>query len=101
MSTWDRLAENCKNYLTKGRKVCCVGPVSASTYQAQDGSTRVSLELTAHEAEFLSSRDDAGAGSGAPQATGAGATAQAPAPQQAAPAAPAFTQVDMGDELPF
>ena len=29
------------------------GPVSVSTYQAQDGSTRASMEMNADEVEFL------------------------------------------------
>ena len=56
VSAWNKLAENCQQYLAKGRKVCVVGPVSASTYQANDGSTRVSLDVMANEVEFLSSR---------------------------------------------
>jgi single-strand DNA-binding protein len=55
---WNRLAETCSQYLSKGRKVCVIGPVSASTYQANDGTTRVSLEVVANEVEFLSSRNE-------------------------------------------
>lgn len=53
-TVWRQLGENCHKYLAKGRKVCVMGPVSARTYQANDGSTRVSLEITADEVEFLS-----------------------------------------------
>jgi single-strand DNA-binding protein len=35
------------------------GPVSARAYQANNGETRVSIEVTADEVEFLSSRDTA------------------------------------------
>lgn len=48
-------AESCAKYLHTGSRVCCWGPVTASTYQAQDGSTRVSLELSADEVEFCGS----------------------------------------------
>ena len=46
----------------KGRKVCVVGPVSVSSYTANDGSTRFTLEVTAEDVEFLSSRNDDAAG---------------------------------------
>ena len=86
------MGELCAKYLAKGRKVCVVGPVSARTYTANDGTTRVSLEVTADEVEFLSSRMDDGA----------------PAYNNAAPSAAAaptaqnngFTAVET-DELPF
>ena len=69
------------------------GPLSARTYQANDGSTRVSLEVTAEDVEFLSARGEA-------DASGSYA-----APAAAAPAAPmaqnsGFTAVET-DELPF
>lgn len=58
VTAWRQLGENCSRFLSKGRKVCVVGPVSARTYQANDGSTRVSLEITAEDVEFLSARDE-------------------------------------------
>ena len=59
ITAWRQLGENCAKYLDKGRKVYVSGPVSARTYQANDGNTRVSLEVTADDVEFLSSRNDA------------------------------------------
>jgi single-strand DNA-binding protein len=58
VSAWRELGENCAKYLAKGRKVAVVGPVNARTYVANDGTTRVSLEVNANEVEFLSSRSD-------------------------------------------
>ena len=66
VSAWRQLGENCQRYLAKGRKVCVIGPVSARTYQANDGTTRVSLEVTADDVEFLSSRNDDQAGGYSP-----------------------------------
>jgi len=98
VSAWRELGENCAKYLAKGRKVCVVGPVSVRTYQANDGTTRASLEVMANEVEFLSSRDDADAAGnyGAPAA--APMAPAAPAPET--PAAAGFTAVE-SDELPF
>ena len=92
VSAWRQLGENCAKYLAKGRKVFVSGPVSVRTYQAQDGSTRASLEVNAEDVEFLSSRnEDAAAGYSAPAA--------APVPAAETPAA-GFTAVET-DELPF
>ena len=55
VSAWRQLGENCAKFLDKGRKVAVVGAVSVRTYQAQDGSTRASLEVNADDVEFLSS----------------------------------------------
>lgn len=56
VTCWYKLAENVMKYLVKGRKVCVVGPMSASAYIAQDGSARARLEISANEIEYLSSK---------------------------------------------
>lgn len=93
VNAWNQLGENCQRYLAKGRKVAVVGPVSASAYQANDGSTRVQLEVMAEDVEFLSSRNEDQA---------AGGYAAPAAPTYPAPAVPnsGFTDVET-DELPF
>ena len=58
-------------YLTKGRKVAVTGSVSVHTYQAQDGTTKASMEVFAEEVEFLSPRGEA---SGTAQAADGGMT---------------------------
>ena len=55
ISAWGKLGELCAKYLAKGRKVCVFGTVSVSTYTAQDGSTRASMEVYAEDVEFLNS----------------------------------------------
>ena len=91
VTAWRQLADICSKYLAKGRKVCVIGPVSVSTYTGNDGTARYSLEVTADDVEFLSSRSDAGM-----------SPAAAPAPQaaQAPAAAGGYVQVDEED-LPF
>lgn len=83
VSAWRQMAENCHKYLTKGRKVCVTGVVSAHTYQGNDGTTRVSLDIQASEVEFLS------------PASGDSQQQSAPEPQQ-----PVYTPVT-NDDLPF
>ena len=92
VSAWRERGELCAKYLAKGRKVCVIGPVSVRTFTGSDGQTRASLEVTADEVEFLSSRSDAEAAGGynAP-------ASEAPA---AEPQAASFTAVET-DELPF
>lgn len=95
ITVWRQQADNCAKYLAKGRKVFVSGPLSASTYQAQDGSTRVSLEVTADEVEFLSSRNDDQAAGGYQQGGYSAPAAPAPMAQNSG-----FTAVET-DELPF
>ena len=58
VSAWNRLGEVAQQYLTKGKKVAVVGPVSVSAYEAKDGSgTRFQLEVRADDLELLSPRE--------------------------------------------
>ena len=93
VTAWRALGENCSKFLSKGRKVAVTGSVRVSTYQAQDGTTRASLEVQADDVEFLSPR---GEGEGASSGYAPAASA-APA---AEPASAGFTAVET-DELPF
>ena len=95
VTAWRQLGENCARFLTKGRKVCVIGPVSVHTFTGNDGLTHASLEVTADDVEFLSARGD----SDTAGAYSAPAPAPAEAPSAAAPAA-GFTAVET-DELPF
>lgn len=90
ISVWGKNGENCARYLSKGRKVFVSGALSARTYQANDGTTRVSLEVNADDVEFLSSRADAEAMGSSVPANNAGVTATSSG----------FTAVET-DELPF
>ena len=93
VSAWRERGELCAKYLAKGRKVCVIGPVSVRTYTGNDGTTRASLEVTADEVEFLSSRNDG-------DAAGGYAAPAAPEAPSADPQAAGFTAVET-DELPF
>lgn len=81
VSVWEKQGENCQRFLSKGRKVCVTGPVSARAYTTQSGEARVSLEVTANEVEFLSP-----ANAGSP----------APAPVASAPA-----MIPVDEDVPF
>lgn len=87
VTAWRERGEICAKYLTRGKKVCVIGPVTVSVNTSNsNGKTYANLEVTADDVEFLSSRQE----------------------QQEAPAEPApardpetnYEQVDT-DELPF
>ena len=79
VTVWRGLAENCANYLAKGRKVCCVGPARSYGGIDQNGEARSRIEMNADEVEFLGGRDKT---------------------REEASGADEFTEVD-DDELPF
>lgn len=88
VTAWRQLADICQKYLAKGRKVAVTGPVSVSTYTANDGSTRANLEMTADDVEFLSAASDA------PHQQAMPAPAPQPEPQNG------YEEV-VDDDLPF
>ncbi|MCI6950734.1 MAG: single-stranded DNA-binding protein [Clostridium sp.] len=90
INAWRQLGENCARYLAKGRKVAVVGELQARTYEGKDGATRMSLDVSADEVEFLTPRSqDEGSGYSAPRQNNA-------APQDLA----GFTDIQ-SDDIPF
>lgn len=83
VTAWRERGELCAKFLQKGKKACVIGPVSVRTYQANDGTTRAQLEVTAEEVEFLSPRISDG-----------------PVPEEPRDVQTGFQQVET-DELPF
>lgn len=57
VSAWNKLAETCQQYISKGKKVMVCGEVTARAYEGKDGTPRASLELMANEVEFLSPKE--------------------------------------------
>ena len=90
INAWRQIGENCARYLAKGRKVAVVGELQARTYEGKDGATRMSLDVSADEVEFLTPRSqDEGSGYSAPRQNNA-------APQDLA----GFTDIQ-SDDIPF
>lgn len=58
---WQRLAELCNQYLTKGRRAYVEGRLRSRTWEGQDGQTRFVNEIIADRVLFL---DRAGEGRG-------------------------------------
>lgn len=61
---WERLAEVCNEYLTKGKLVSIQGSLRTRTYETQDGQKRKAFEVVASEMKMLSGsggqREDGG-----------------------------------------
>ncbi len=48
-----KMAENCANYLAKGKLVGIQGRIQTGSYTADDGSRRYTFEVVANNVEFL------------------------------------------------
>jgi len=59
VNAWRQLGDNCAKYLSKGKKVAVMGELQARTYEDKTGKTRVSLDVSADEVEFLSPKGEA------------------------------------------
>lgn len=57
VTAWRERGETCAKYLSKGRKVSVVGPVSVRTWES-NGKHGASLEVTADDVEFISPKGE-------------------------------------------
>ena len=55
VSTWNKQAETCDRYLSKGRQVALEGRLKSSSWEDSDGNKRSATEVVAHRVQFLSS----------------------------------------------
>jgi single-strand DNA-binding protein len=54
ITVWGKLAENCTEYLSKGRSVFVDGRLNFSSWEAKDGQKRNKLDVVANSVDFLS-----------------------------------------------
>ncbi len=90
INAWRQLGDVCSRYLAKGRKVAVIGELQARTYETKEGTTRMSLDVSADEVEFLTPRSQDNAG------TYSAPTAGAPT----LPDTDGFTDIQ-DDDIPF
>ena len=50
---WGKQAENCANYLEKGRLVAIQGRIQSRSWETKDGSRRYVTEVVANQVQFL------------------------------------------------
>jgi single-strand DNA-binding protein len=106
VEVWGRTAENCKQYLTKGRPVFIEGQLRLDTWE-QDGQKRSKMKVRALSVQFLGSPGGGGGGrsggnySGGEQrpATSSGKAAAAAPPTSVAEDAPPQPRDE--DDIPF
>lgn len=68
VALWGKRAEGqLQNYLKKGQQVFVSGELTQREYQANDGTTRTSLELNANIIDLVGKRNDQGMGQQATQ----------------------------------
>src|SRR5262245_18463660 len=68
---WDRLAEICNQYLTKGKQVYIEGSLQTREWDDQEGNIRKTTEIRARDMVMLSSAGDGAGGGGQRRAAAA------------------------------
>lgn len=54
--TWNRLAENCNQFLTKGQRAYVEGRIRTRSWEGQDGQKHTRIEIIANRVIFLDKR---------------------------------------------
>jgi single-strand DNA-binding protein len=90
---WAKLAELCREYLSKGRSVYIEGRLQTRSWEDKDGNKRYTTEIVAQTVQFLGRRGDVVQGQDN-QASSSN-TQQSQAPNDAPP------PFDSDDDIPF
>jgi len=53
VTTWNKLAESCNQFLAKGRRAYIEGRLRSRTWEGQDGQKRTQVEIVAERVLFL------------------------------------------------
>ncbi|HEV3163336.1 MAG TPA: single-stranded DNA-binding protein [Isosphaeraceae bacterium] len=97
VTVWNRQAENCCQYLKKGRQVHVEGYLRSESWETPTGEKRTKVKVEADRVQFLDRRDDAGGGGGSDAvATEDEYAAPAREPRRAAPAASGASRSNAG-----
>lgn len=59
---WDKTAENCAQYLQKGRSVYVEGRLQTRDWEDKEGNKRQTTEVVAQQVTFLGNRGEGGGG---------------------------------------
>jgi len=70
IKAWDRLAEICNEYLSKGKLIAIRGRLETRSYEDKDGNKRSAFDVVADEMSMLSTGDGAGGGGGGSRGSG-------------------------------
>ena len=58
IKVFNKLAQNCDKYLSKGKKIAVIGRLQNRSYEDKDGNKRYVTEVIANDVEFLSPKED-------------------------------------------
>ncbi len=58
VTVWGKTAENCAEYLSKGRPVFIEGRLQLDEWETDDGQKRTKLKVVADNVQFLSGKDE-------------------------------------------
>jgi single-strand DNA-binding protein len=109
VEVWGRTAENCKQYLTKGRPVFVEGQLRLDQWESPQGEKKSRMKVRADRVQFLGGGGGAGGGGGRSGGyAGAGDQRSAPAPATEPGRSPARPEVAEDrpplpddDDIPF
>ena len=91
-----------KDYLVKGQQVFCSGELRTNEYQANDGTTKTSLEMVANIIDLVGKKgDNSGQSQPAPQSAHHAQKSDGYAPSANAPQAADNFGDDYIDDIPF
>src|ERR1700677_786317 len=82
VEVWGRTAENCKQYLTKGRPIFVEGQLRLDQWETPQGEKKSRMKVKADRVQFLGGSPGGGSGGG-------GRSGGAPASEGAKPSRPA------------
>ncbi len=89
---WGRSAENCAQYLQKGRSAYIEGRLQTNEWEDKEGNKRTTTEIIAQSVQFLGGRGGGSSGGGGGgESSGAMAGGPSGSPTDAPP----------GDDVPF
>jgi single-strand DNA-binding protein len=89
--TWERTAENCARFLSKGRSCFVEGRLQTREWEDKDGIKRRTTEVVAQNVQFL----------GGPRADVGSAEGLSDSPEEGSPAEPAPGSAPPPDDIPF
>lgn len=99
---WNRLAEICGEYLTKGKQVYIEGNIRSRQWEDQSGNKRTSYEIIAREMKMLGSKSDSPSSFAARDSAPAANRAASPPPPASEPPMDNPAPPEMTDEdIPF
>jgi single-strand DNA-binding protein len=104
VNVWEKQAELCGKYLSKGSPVFVEGRLQMDEWQAQDGSKRSRLRVRAQRVQFLAARRPDAAGEAGGEAEPPPAAGAAAPPPAGAPTETRGSEAETGgddDNLPF